>query len=438
MENTKKSVIRVISSTLVVMLILSVIQMPQPLITAQGKNAAASDKNQVLAASDSVTKYRNKITKNRKYIQKKVKIYKGKESYLTKAKSYEKKSMNTTSVNLLKSYNKKVASYANKIKKIDKRKKARVSWHKAPKIAGKKSIKWSSVDKGCKKLLGIKYKWGGTTKKSGFDCSGLVSYVLDKNYGLPYTRYTSSTIKSKWGNTKYEVYDSDVDGSLDQAIDDDRVQPGDILVHSRNGKAYHVSIFAGYEEWGPVQYDSYGEVVKRYVLTDRRIQAIRGLYTKPSTSKKISKYRNTITKLSEESLEEADNKEQSLENINEKLSDAESYYNDILQNEGHMGQSTLSEQAKALYDECIALSQSIKSDKNLLSTTQDTLANLQAKARNNRKPSTLKKYKSKATSCTSQIAKAIERLNAGSTKFESNLSQLKDLSAQASQLQSLN
>lgn len=45
-----------------------------------------------------------------------------------------------------------------------------------------------------KKLLGIKYRWGGTTTK-GFDCSGYVKYVYNK-FGISLSRTSRSQAKN--------------------------------------------------------------------------------------------------------------------------------------------------------------------------------------------------------------------------------------------------
>lgn len=45
--------------------------------------------------------------------------------------------------------------------------------------------------------LGIDYKWGGSTRVSGFDCSGLVAHVFKEAYGVSLPR--SSTEQSQAG-----------------------------------------------------------------------------------------------------------------------------------------------------------------------------------------------------------------------------------------------
>ena len=77
-----------------------------------------------------------------------------------------------------------------------------------------------------RKLLGIPYRWGGMSVKSGFDCSGLVTYVfkqLDKT--LP--RMPRDMFKQ-----------------LEQ-VAIDRVKPGDIVFFNTFAALSHVGIYIG-------------------------------------------------------------------------------------------------------------------------------------------------------------------------------------------------
>lgn len=79
------------------------------------------------------------------------------------------------------------------------------------------------------RYLGVKYKWGGTSPRTGFDCSGYVQYVFAKHgVRLPRT-------------------------SRAQAVAGDRVRldfsslrTGDLIMFADNGRPIsHVAIYAG-------------------------------------------------------------------------------------------------------------------------------------------------------------------------------------------------
>ena len=64
--------------------------------------------------------------------------------------------------------------------------------------SGKSSAKKSAVVKMAKKMLGVKYSYGGTSPNRGFDCSGLVQYS-HKSVGVSLPRTTSQQYKAaKW------------------------------------------------------------------------------------------------------------------------------------------------------------------------------------------------------------------------------------------------
>lgn len=77
-----------------------------------------------------------------------------------------------------------------------------------------------------KKFLGIKYAWGGSSPKTGFDCSGFTSYVFSHfNISLPHSangQKTAGTYASK-------------------------LLPGDLLCFdwTGNGTVDHVGIYIG-------------------------------------------------------------------------------------------------------------------------------------------------------------------------------------------------
>lgn len=71
----------------------------------------------------------------------------------------------------------------------------------SPKYTGSKSKQ--SVVAAAKRMLGVKYRYGGTSPKRGFDCSGLVQYS-HKAAGIKLPRTTGQQYKhSKWIARKY-------------------------------------------------------------------------------------------------------------------------------------------------------------------------------------------------------------------------------------------
>ncbi len=65
---------------------------------------------------------------------------------------------------------------------------------KTTKVTSSNHYSPKNVIKTAKKLLGIKYHFGGKTPKTGFDCSGLVYYAHKKN-GLKLPRTTIGQLK---------------------------------------------------------------------------------------------------------------------------------------------------------------------------------------------------------------------------------------------------
>lgn len=75
------------------------------------------------------------------------------------------------------------------------------------------------------KYLGVPYVWGGTTP-SGWDCSGFVQYVYNEiGIGLP--RTTNAQVAAT------------------RQVSAAEAQPGDLVMWSDGGNAYHVAIYAG-------------------------------------------------------------------------------------------------------------------------------------------------------------------------------------------------
>jgi hypothetical protein len=77
-------------------------------------------------------------------------------------------------------------------------------------------------------LVGVPYRWGGNTPDSGFDCSGLVRYVVLRaaSVNLPRTTADMST--------------------RGESIEPDQVAPGDLIFFNTTGRAHsHVGIYVG-------------------------------------------------------------------------------------------------------------------------------------------------------------------------------------------------
>ncbi len=75
------------------------------------------------------------------------------------------------------------------------------------------------------KYLGVPYVWGGTTP-DGFDCSGLVQYVL-RDLGIDISRVTQTQCKEGVPVAKGDL------------------QPGDLVFFEKNGDVHHVGIYVG-------------------------------------------------------------------------------------------------------------------------------------------------------------------------------------------------
>jgi cell wall-associated NlpC family hydrolase len=77
-------------------------------------------------------------------------------------------------------------------------------------------------------LLGINYKYGGTSPETGFDCSGLVIYVFNQAQGLLLPRDSQSISRS---------------GS---EISRDELLPGDLVFFNTLRRPFsHVGIYLG-------------------------------------------------------------------------------------------------------------------------------------------------------------------------------------------------
>jgi cell wall-associated NlpC family hydrolase len=79
-------------------------------------------------------------------------------------------------------------------------------------------------------LVGTRYRYGGTTVKSGFDCSGFIGYLFRNEAGVDLPRSTRQMIR----------YDA-------PKVARDALEPGDIVFFStrRKGRVDHAGIYIG-------------------------------------------------------------------------------------------------------------------------------------------------------------------------------------------------
>ena len=99
-------------------------------------------------------------------------------------------------------------------------------------------------------FIGVRYKWGGTTPDTGFDCSGLIRYVFSQVTG-----------KSLPGNAK-EI------SQVGESIDRTELQPGDLVFFNTLRRPFsYVGIYLGESRF--VHAPSRGGKVEIVDMTDR-------------------------------------------------------------------------------------------------------------------------------------------------------------------------
>ncbi|SAK94853.1 hydrolase Nlp/P60 [Caballeronia fortuita] len=77
-------------------------------------------------------------------------------------------------------------------------------------------------------LVGVPYRWGGNTPDAGFDCSGLVRYVVDRAASVNLPRTTADM------------------SSRGDSIEPDEIAPGDLIFFNTTGRPHsHVGIYVG-------------------------------------------------------------------------------------------------------------------------------------------------------------------------------------------------
>ena len=99
-------------------------------------------------------------------------------------------------------------------------------------------------------FIGVRYKWGGTSPDTGFDCSGLIRYVFNQVTG-----------KSLPGNAR-EI------SQVGESIDRTELQPGDLVFFNTLRRPFsHVGIYLGESRF--VHAPSRGGKVEIVDMTDR-------------------------------------------------------------------------------------------------------------------------------------------------------------------------
>ena len=120
----------------------------------------------------------------------------------------------------------KTKKYAKKTRKpyIDKAKANRSTTNRKASVAKVDKLYLRlNVVASAKKFLGLRYKWGGKTPKSGFDCSGFTSFVMQENgVNVQGASYHQSKLGKKVSKSK--------------------VAPGDLIFFGKGSKVSHVAI----------------------------------------------------------------------------------------------------------------------------------------------------------------------------------------------------
>ncbi|MEM5437172.1 C40 family peptidase [Paraburkholderia diazotrophica] len=120
-------------------------------------------------------------------------------------------------------------------------------------------------------LVGVPYRWGGNTPDSGFDCSGLVHYVVQRAASVNLPRTTADM------------------SSRGESVEPDEIAPGDLIFFNTTGRPHsHVGIYVGKLRF--VNAPSTGGTVRLDYLTNpywaRRFDGIRRVappLSKPTT-----------------------------------------------------------------------------------------------------------------------------------------------------------
>ncbi len=76
--------------------------------------------------------------------------------------------------------------------------------------------------------IGVDYRYGGQSPRTGFDCSGLVAHVFHEGYGISLPRNTQGQ------------------SQVGESVSADELRPGDLVFYNTQNRPFsHVGIYLG-------------------------------------------------------------------------------------------------------------------------------------------------------------------------------------------------
>jgi peptidoglycan endopeptidase LytE len=117
------------------------------------------------------------------------------------------------------------------------------------------SRKGSDVVAYAKKFIGIPYKYGGSSPKTGFDCSGFTSYVY-KHFGVKLPRSSRDQLK------------------VGTSVSRSNLKPGDLVLFGN--PVHHVGIYVGNDQY--IHAPRTGEKIKISKLSGRKFYYARRIF----------------------------------------------------------------------------------------------------------------------------------------------------------------
>ncbi len=145
----------------------------------------------------------------------------GKEGYISSTLLSATKKQEETSRSKTTARKAKTTNTKTETNKQQTQKQAQPETPVTPQQTAPTSGNGSSVVAYAKQFIGTKYKYGGTSPSTGFDCSGFTSYVY-KHFGVSLPRTSGGQ------------------GSVGTAVSRENLAPGDLVIYSG-----HVAIYVG-------------------------------------------------------------------------------------------------------------------------------------------------------------------------------------------------